>query len=195
MVHSATKYIDGQGRCLGGAVVGSQALLEPVRGFLRSGGPCMSPFNAWVFLKGLETLSLRMTQHSANAKQLAQWLQKQSWVEKVFYCGLEDHVGHGLAQQQQSDYGAVLSFYLNVAGDDAKTAAWRFIDATKLLSLTANLGDAKSTIVHPATTTHGRIAQEARDAAGIKDQLVRVAVGLEAVDDIQADLLLGAAAL
>jgi len=188
VIHSATKYIDGQGRCLGGAVVGSAELLEPVRGLVRAGGPSMSPFNAWIFLKGLETLSLRMNAHSDNALQVAKWLTEQPWVEAVFYAGLSDHPAHELAKQQQTKFGGVLSF--RVTGD--KIAAWRFIDSTQLLSLTANLGDAKTTIVHPATTTHGRISQEERDAAGISDNLVRVAVGLEAVEDIIADLARGA---
>jgi O-succinylhomoserine sulfhydrylase len=191
VIHSATKYIDGQGRCLGGAVAGSEELIEPVRGLVRAGGPSMSPFNAWVFLKGLETLTLRMNAHSDNTLHVAQWLTEQSWVDAVFYAGLADHPAHELAKQQQRKFGGVLSF--RVKGD--KSAAWRFIDSTQLLSLTANLGDAKTTIVHPATTTHGRITQQERDAAGISDNLVRIAVGLEAVEDIIADLASGAKAL
>lgn len=195
VVHSATKFIDGQGRCLGGAVLGSKELVDPVLAFLRSGGPSMSPFNAWVFLKGLETLNLRMREHSASALHIAGWLKQQAWVEKVFYCGLEEHSGHDLASRQQSAFGGVLSFRISCKDSDQKGGAWRFIDATRLMSLTANLGDAKTTIVHPATTTHGRITQEQRDEAGITDNLVRIAVGLESVEDIKKDLLRGAAAI
>lgn len=195
VIHSATKYIDGQGRCLGGALLGSEELVEPVRALLRAGGSSMSPFNAWVFLKGLETLSLRMRVHSDNALTIANWLTEQPWVEKVFYTGLPSHNGHAIAKAQQSQFGGLLSFRIKSNSDNGKIAAWKFIDATKMLSLTANLGDAKTTIVHPATTTHGRIEQQQRDAAGITDNLVRIAVGLEAVSDIKADLLRGAAAL
>lgn len=185
VIHSATKYIDGQGRCIGGAIVGPAELLEnQVLSFMRSGGPTMSPFNAWVFLKGLETLSLRMRAHCDNARQLAEWLQSQSAVERVFYPGLDSHPQHELARQQQDDFGAVVSF--EVSGDRA--AAWRVIDAVRLLSITANLGDAKTTITHPATTTHGRISEDDRKAAGIRENLIRVAVGLEHIDDIVADL-------
>lgn len=191
VIHSATKYLDGQGRCLGGAVLGAANLVDPVRGLVRAGGPTMSPFNAWVFLKGLETLSLRMQRHSASALAIALWLESQSWVEEVFYAGLAKHPGHQLAASQQSEFGGVLSF--KIKGD--KPAAWKFIDATRMLSLTANLGDAKTTIVHPATTTHGRITQQERDEAGISDSLIRIAVGLEASDDIQADLQRAATAL
>jgi O-succinylhomoserine sulfhydrylase len=191
VVHSATKYIDGQGRCLGGAVVGNSDLMEQVVGFLRAAGPTMSPFNAWVFLKGLETLRIRMQAHSANAAELATWLNNHPRVQKVFYAGLEDHPGHALAKKQQSDFGGVVSFVV----EGGRDAAWRVIDNTKMLSLTANLGDAKTTIVHPATTTHGRLTDEARAAAGISDGLVRVAVGLEDIIDIKADLDLGLGAL
>ena len=189
VVHSATKYLDGQGRCVGGVVVGSRELMEEVEGFLRSAGPTMSAFNAWVFLKGLETLRLRMEAHSANALILARWLQQQSQIERVFYAGLEEHPGHELATRQQRGFGGVLSF--RVAGDRA--SAWRFIDATEFLSLTANLGDAKTTIVHPATTTHGRLTNEERDETGITENLIRVAAGLEHVEDIKADLKRGLA--
>lgn len=191
IIHSATKYLDGQGRCLGGVVLGRQELMEEVLGFVRAGGPSMAPFNAWVFLKGLETLRLRMHAHSANALELAQWLQSQQGIEKVFYSGLPDHPQHELASRQQSAYGGVLSF--RVAGD--QQAAWRFIDATRLMSLTANLGDAKTTIVHPATTTHGRLSAEEKQASGITENLIRVAVGLEAVADLQSDLQRGLNAL
>ncbi len=184
VVHSATKYIDGQGRCLGGAVLGKKDVLEPVYGFLRTAGPTMSAFNAWVFLKGLETLFVRMEAHSRNALALAQWLEQQPGVARVYYPGLASHPQHQLAMRQQKTGGAIVSF--DVKG--GKDAAWRLIDGTRLLSITANLGDAKSTITHPATTTHSRVTPEARAAAGIGDGLVRIAVGLENVDDIKADL-------
>ncbi len=191
VIHSATKYLDGQGRCVGGAVLGSAELMDEVTGFLRSCGPTMSAFNAWVFLKGLETLDLRMQRHSASALELARWLQTQARVEKVFYAGLEEHPGHERAAAQQSAFGGVLSFRVRGGQEEA----WRFIDATRLMSLTANLGDAKTTIVHPATTTHSRISAAERADAGITDNLIRVAVGLEAVDDLRADLERGLAAL
>ncbi len=191
VIHSATKYLDGQGRCVGGAVIGAAQHMEEVLGFLRSAGPTMSAFNAWVFLKGLETLHLRMQAHSANAMALARWLQARPEVERVFYAGLEDHPGHDLARVQQSDFGGVLSFQLH----GTRQQAWRFIDATQLVSLTANLGDAKTTIVHPATTTHGRLSDAERAAQGISQNLIRVAAGLENVEDLKADLELGFAAL
>jgi O-succinylhomoserine sulfhydrylase len=191
VIHSATKYLDGQGRCVGGAVVGSDALMQEVTTFLRTCGPTMSAFNAWVFLKGLETLRLRMEAHSRSAMELARWLLQQSAVEKVHYAGLEDHPGHALACKQQRAFGGVLSFQVH----GGREAAWRFIDATRIMSLTANLGDAKTTIVHPATTTHGRLSDEERAAAGIGDNLIRVAVGLEHVDDLKDDLQRGFAAL
>ncbi len=187
VIHSATKYIDGQGRCLGGAVLGRQEDMDEVVGFLRSAGPCMSPFNAWVFLKGLETLSVRMRAHCENAENLAVWLQDHPAVEHVFYAGLSNHRGHSLASEQMSAYGGVLSF--RVKG--GRKEAWKVIDSTELLSHTANLGDAKTTIVHPATTTHGRITDEERAAAGITENLIRIAVGLEHMDDIKADLSIG----
>jgi O-succinylhomoserine sulfhydrylase len=187
VVHSATKYIDGQGRALGGAVVGSKELMNQVQGFLRAAGPTMSPFNAWIFLKGLETLSLRMKAHSANASALAQWLSNHPKVSKVFFAGLPDHPGHSLAKKQQTDFGAVVAFVV----DGGREAAWKVIDATQMLSLTANLGDAKTTIVHPATTTHGRLGEESLADAGIVQGLIRIAVGLEDVSDIQEDLELG----
>lgn len=188
VIHSATKYLDGQGRCLGGAVVGdAQRVGRDVYAFLRSAGPTLSPFNAWVFLKGLETLSLRMQAHSRNALVLAQWLQEQPSVEQVHYPGLEHHPQHELACRQQRDFGGVVSF--TVAG--GRAAAWRVIDATRMLSITANLGDTKTTITHPATTTHGRLSPEQRAAQGIDEGLIRVAVGLEAIEDIQADLARG----
>jgi O-succinylhomoserine sulfhydrylase len=187
VVHSATKYIDGQGRVLGGAVLGSKKLLEPVYGFLRTTGPTMSAFNAWVFLKGLETLKLRMDAHCANALQLAHWLEQQPNVTRVFYPGLPSHPQYALAKKQQKAGGGVVSF--EVKG--GKAAAWRVIDSTKMLSITANLGDTRTTITHPATTTHARISPEARAAAGISDGLIRIAVGLEALVDIQNDLIRG----
>ncbi|HSI96551.1 MAG TPA: O-succinylhomoserine sulfhydrylase [Methylophilaceae bacterium] len=187
IVHSATKYIDGQGRCLGGAVLGKKDLLEPVYGFLRTAGPTMSAFNAWVFLKGLETLALRMEAHSRNALALAQWLETQPQVERVYYPGLPSHPQHALAMRQQKAGGGIVSF--DVKG--GKDAAWALIDSTRMLSITANLGDAKSTITHPATTTHSRVSPEARVAAGIGDGLVRIAVGLEHIEDIKADLQRG----
>jgi O-succinylhomoserine sulfhydrylase len=187
VVHSATKYIDGQGRALGGALVGSAQLMEQVQGFLRAAGPTMSAFNAWLFLKGLETLQLRMQAHSANAASLAQWLLAHPKVTHVYYSGLPDHPGHKLAKKQQSDFGGVLSFTV----DGGREAAWRVIDATQMLSLTANLGDTKTTIVHPATTTHGRLSDDERAEAGIEQGLIRVAVGLEDLTDIQNDLELG----
>lgn len=191
VIHSATKYLDGQGRCLGGVVLGRAELMAEVLGFLRSAGPTLSPFNAWVFTKGLETLRLRMEAHSAGALALAQWLREQPAVERVFYAGLPDHPGHELAKRQQRAFGGVLAF--RVRG--GREAAWRVIDAARILSLTANLGDAKSTIVHPATTTHGRLTAEERARAGITDNLIRVAVGLEDIGDIKADLARGLDAL
>ena len=187
VIHSATKYLDGQGRCLGGVVLGRAELMAEVLGFLRSAGPTLSPFNAWVFTKGLETLRLRMEAHSASALALAQWLREQSAVERVFYAGLPDHPGHELAKRQQRAFGGVLAFQVR----GGREAAWRVIDATRILSLTANLGDAKSTIVHPATTTHGRLTAEEKARAGITENLIRVAVGLEDIGDIKADLARG----
>ncbi|HYQ90800.1 MAG TPA: O-succinylhomoserine sulfhydrylase [Candidatus Competibacteraceae bacterium] len=185
VIHSATKYLDGQGRCVGGAVVGdAQRVGKDVFVFLRTAGPTMSPFNAWVFLKGLETLSLRMRAHSANALQIARWLEEQAAVERVYYPGLPSHPQHALATTQQSDYGGIISF--EVRG--GREAAWKVIDATRLISITANLGDTKTTITHPATTTHGRLTPQERAAAGIHDSLIRISVGLEEVADIQTDL-------
>ena len=189
IIHSATKYIDGQGRCLGGAVLGSKVLMEPVYGFLRTAGVTMSAFNAWVFLKGLETLYVRMDAHARNALALASWLEQQPGVARVYYPGLSSHPQHALAMHQQSSGGGIVSFEVRAkAGQTPQQAAWALIDATKLISITANLGDAKSTITHPATTTHSRVTAEARAAAGIVDGLVRIAVGLEHIDDLKADL-------
>ena len=189
VIHSATKYLDGQGRVLGGAVLGSKELMEGVFTFLRTAGPTLSAFNAWVILKGMETLSLRMEAHSRNALALAQWLEAQPQVARVWYPGLPSHPQHELAMRQQKTGGGIVSFELK----GGKDAAWKLIDATKLLSITANLGDTKSTITHPASTTHSRMTAEQRAAAGIGDGLVRIAAGLESVADIQTDLARGLA--
>lgn len=188
VVHSATKYLDGQGRCVGGAIVGSDELIEKqIYPFLRTGGASMSPFNAWVFLTGLETLSLRMKAHCENATQLAHWLENRPNVQRVFYPGLHSHPQYALACEQQQDAGGVLSFEL--AG--GREAAWKLIDNTKMLSITANLGDLKTTITHPATTTHGRLSDQEKQAAGITEGLVRISVGLESIEDIKKDLEAG----
>jgi O-succinylhomoserine sulfhydrylase len=185
VIHSATKYLDGQGRCLGGAIVGSRELLDTkIYPILRTAGSTMSPFNAWVFLKGLETLSLRMKAHSDNALQLALWLETRPAVKRVYYPGLASHPQHALALRQQRGGGGIVSFELT----GGKAAAWALIDATRMLSITANLGDVKTTITHPATTTHGRLTPEERACAGISDGLVRIATGLEHVEDIKNDL-------
>ncbi|MFP4079833.1 MAG: O-succinylhomoserine sulfhydrylase [Ectothiorhodospira sp.] len=188
VVHSATKYLDGQGRCVGGAVVGdAQRVGKEVFGFLRTAGPTMSPFNAWVFLKGLETLRLRMQAHSTAALEVARWLEGHEAVKRVYYPGLASHPQHDLAMVQQSEYGGIVSF--EVGG--GREAAWRVIDATRMLSITANLGDTRSTITHPSTTTHGRLTPEQRAEQGIHEGLIRVAVGLEDPADIRADLARG----
>jgi O-succinylhomoserine sulfhydrylase len=187
VIHSATKYLDGQGRVLGGAVLGSRKNMEGVYGFLRTAGPTMSAFNAWIFLKGMETLKIRMDAHSASALELAKWLEAQPAVARVFYPGLPSHPQHELAMRQQKSGGGIVAF--EVRG--GKDAAWRVIDATLMLSITANLGDTRTTICHSASTTHARISPEARVAAGITDGLIRIAVGLEAVVDIQNDLARG----
>jgi len=187
VIHSATKYLDGQGRVLGGAVLGRKEVVDPVYTFLRTAGPTMSAFNAWIFLKGLETLSLRMEAHSRSALELALWLEQQPQVERVFYPGLPSHPQYALAKQQQKTGGGIVAF--EVKG--GKDAAWRVVDATRMISITANLGDTKTTLTHPATTTHCRITPEQRAAAGIGDGLLRVGVGLEAVSDIQGDLARG----
>jgi O-succinylhomoserine sulfhydrylase len=184
VMHSATKYIDGQGRCVGGIALGSEELMEPVFAFLRTAGTTMSPFNAWIFINGLETLQLRMQAHCAAALKVAQWLQAQPQVEQVFYAGLPSHPQHELAKRQQHGFGGVLSF--TVKGE--REAAWRLVNHTQLMSITGNFGDAKTTITHPATTTHGKMTPEARAAVGISDNLLRISVGLEAVEDILADL-------
>jgi O-succinylhomoserine sulfhydrylase len=187
VIHSATKYLDGQGRVLGGAVLGAKALVDLVFGFLRTAGPSLSPFNAWVILKGMETLELRMLAQSERALELATWLEKHPKVERVYYPGLASHPQRALVQRQQKSGGAIVSF--DVKG--GREAAWKVIDSTKLISITGNLGDVKTTITHPATTTHGRITPEARAAAGIGERLIRLAVGLEAVSDLRADLSTG----
>ncbi len=188
VVHAATKYLDGQGRAIGGAVVGdTERVGKDVYGVLRTGGVSMSPFNAWVFLKGLETLRLRMKAHCDNAMQLAQWLNEHPAIEHVYYPGLPAHPQHELAKRQQSAFGGIVSFV--VKGE--REAAWRVIDSTQMLSITANLGDAKTTITHPATTTHGRLTPEQKAQAGVVEGLIRVSVGLEAVQDIQRDLARG----
>jgi O-succinylhomoserine sulfhydrylase len=184
IIHSATKYLDGQGRCLGGAVLGKKRLMNEIYTFLRNSGVTLSPFNAWVFLKGLETLKIRMDQQSNNAIKLATYLEKNKKISKVYYPGLKSHPQYNTALAQQSNGGAVLSFVVK----GGQKAAWQVINKTKLMSITANLGDTKTTITHPATTTHSRLTQEQRDDAGIDDGLVRIAVGLEHIDDIIADL-------
>ncbi|GAA0785692.1 O-succinylhomoserine sulfhydrylase [Marinobacterium sediminicola] len=191
VMHSATKYLDGQGRCVGGVLVGRNKEMEEVFGLIRTGGSCLSPFNAWVFLKGLETLPLRMRAHSESALAVATWLQQQPGIRKVYYSGLPDHPQYELACKQQSAFGGVLAF--EVEGE--REEAWRFIDATRMVSITGNLGDVKSTITHPATTTHGRMSAEEREAAGIREGLIRFSVGLESLDDIKADLQRGLDAL
>jgi O-succinylhomoserine sulfhydrylase len=187
VIHSATKYLDGQGRCIGGAVIGDSKRLEDVFMFLRTAGPSLSPFNAWVFLKGLETLSIRMKAHCENAQQLAAWLEQQPQVERVYYPGLASHPQHELASRQQSGYGGIMSFAVR----GGKEAAWRLIDNTQLFSITANLGDTRSTITHPATTTHHRLTEEQRLAAGIVPGLIRLSIGLEDVEDLKRDLEIG----
>jgi len=187
VLHSATKYIDGQGRCIGGVVVGKQTLMDDVYGFLRTAGPTLSPFNAWIFLKGLETLSLRMRAHSESALKVAQWLENCNGIETVFYNGLSSHPQHELACKQQSAFGGVLSF--RVKGD--RSVAWKMINGLRFFSITANLGDSKSTVTHPASTTHGRISQEEKERCGITENLIRLSIGLENVDDIINDLSFG----
>ncbi|MFO1321658.1 MAG: O-succinylhomoserine sulfhydrylase [Burkholderiales bacterium] len=188
VVHSATKYLDGQGRTLGGAVLGARAVVkDPLTTYLRNAGATLSPFNAWVILKGLETLRIRLDAQSASAMQLAQWLESHPRVTRVFYPGLTSHAQHALAMRQQRSGGAILSFEV----EGGREAAWRVVDSAKLLSITANLGDTKTTITHPASTTHGRVAAQVREAAGITEGLLRISVGLEAFEDLQADLTRG----
>ena len=184
VIHSATKYIDGQGRCLAGAVAGRKEHIDEIRGFCRTTGPTLSAFNAWVMLKGLETLSLRMKAHCDNAIKLAEWLQSQVFVKKVHYLGLQSHPHHDIAKAQQSGYGGIVSFEV----EGGKKEAFRIINNTKMISITANLGDTKSTITHPATTTHNRLTEDERRKSNISDNLVRISVGLEDIADIIADL-------
>ncbi len=188
VVHSASKYIDGQGRAVGGAVVGSQQLVGgDIYNFLRTAGPCMSPFNAWIYLKGLETLRLRMEAHGRNALALAAWLEQQPAVARVHYPGLKSHPQHALASRQQSGFGGVLAFEVN----GGRETAWKIIDVTRIISITATFGDTKSTITHPTTTTHWRLTPEARAEAGITDGLIRIGVGLEDIEDLKNDLARG----
>lgn len=192
VIHSATKYLDGQGRCVGGAVIGSDALLgEDVFGFLRTAGPTMSPFNAWVFLKGLETLNIRMKAVCESAQEIAEWLEQQAPVRKVYYPGLKSHPQHTLATTQQSGYGGIISFEV----EGGQSAAWNLVDTISLFSITANLGDTKSTITHPTTTTHHRLTDAQRKEAGITEDLVRLSIGLEDVDDLKNDLAYGLKAI
>jgi len=187
VIHSATKYIDGQGRCLAGAVVSTEDIIEQVHGFIRTTGPSLSAFNAWIVLKGLDTLSLRMKAHSDNALKLAKWLELQDKVETVHYLGLESHPHHNIAKAQQSGFGGIVSF--EVKG--GKDTAFKVINATEILSITANLGDTKTTITHPGTTTHGRLSDEEKQKAKISDGLIRISVGLENVDDVIDDIAKG----
>ncbi|OLO13007.1 O-succinylhomoserine sulfhydrylase [Chromohalobacter japonicus] len=187
VIHSATKYLDGQGRAIGGAVVGPEEMLKELVGVVRTCGPCMSPFNAWIFLKGLETLGLRMKAHCENTLALAQWLEAQPEIARVHYSGLESHPQHTLAKQQQNGFGAVLG--VEVKG--GRDGAWALIDHSRLMSITGNLGDVKTTVTHPATTTHARLSDEQKAAAGISEGLVRIAVGLEALDDLKRDIRRG----
>ena len=192
VIHSATKYLDGQGRVLGGAVLGRAELVEPVTSFIRSGGVTMSAFNAWVFLKGLETLDIRMKAHSGNALELARWLERQPQVERVNYAGLESHPQKQLIDRQMKAGGGVLSFTLK---NGSREDAWSFLNATCLMSLTANLGDVKTTVCHPGTSTHGRLDEADRKLMGISENMIRIAVGLESVDDLIQDCERGFSAL
>ena len=184
VIHSATKYIDGQGRCLAGAVAGKASIIDEISLFTRSTGPTLSAFNAWVVLKGLETLSLRMKAHSESALKLALWLESQTFVEKVHYVGLESHPHHKIAKEQQTGFGGIVSF--EVKG--GRKEAFKLINNTKMISITANLGDAKTTITHPSTTTHVRLTKEEKQQTHISENLVRISVGLENVEDIIDDL-------
>lgn len=187
VIHSATKFLDGQGRAIGGAVCGPKSITDEVVGVLRTAGPTMAPFNAWIFLKGLETLNLRMKAHSANAQKLAEWLAVHPRVSRVYYPGLASHPQHELAKRQMKGFGGIVGFEV----EGGREAAWKVIDHTRLFSITANLGDVKSTITHPASTTHGRLTDEQRAAAGIKEGLIRLAVGLEDAEDLIRDLARG----
>lgn len=184
VIHSATKYLDGQGRSIGGAIVGSQSLIKEAHQVIRTCGPSMSPFNAWIALKGLETLPLRMIKHSENAQALAEWLECQPSIKKVFYAGLTSHPQYALAQKQQVNGSGILSFEV----EGGRSAAWSIVNNVNMISITANLGDTKSTITHPATTTHGRLSAEDKQAAGITEGLLRISVGLEHIEDMKRDL-------
>lgn len=184
VIHSATKYIDGQGRCLAGAVLATEEIIEHVHGFVRTTGPSLSAFNAWIVLKGLDTLSLRMKAHSANALKLATWLEQQEKVKHVHYIGLESHPHHQLARKQQSDFGGIVSFEV----EGGRNAAFSIINATEIFSITANLGDTKSTITHPASTTHGRLTDDEKQNSNITEGLIRISVGLEDVGDLIDDI-------
>lgn len=187
VIHSATKYIDGQGRCLAGAVLGNEAIIEQISSFTRATGPSLSAFNAWIVLKGLDTLSLRMKAHSDNALKLASWLSQQGQVEKVHYLGLETHPDHTLAKTQQSGFGGIVSFEIK----GGRKEAFKVINSTEILSITANLGDTKTTITHPASTTHGRLTDDEKQQAGITEGLIRISVGLESTDDVINDIRKG----
>ncbi|MGK0298061.1 MAG: O-succinylhomoserine sulfhydrylase [Gammaproteobacteria bacterium] len=185
VVHSATKFLDGQGRCVGGAIIGPEELLkEDIFGFLRTAGPSMSPFNAWVFLKGLETLGIRMQAHSQNAQRVAEWLSDQKGIARIYYPGLKSHPQYDLAQTQQTGAGGIVSFEI----EGGREAAWKFINATNIFTITANLGDVKSTITHPTTTTHHRLTDEQRAEVNITDGLIRLSVGHEAINDLLSDI-------
>ena len=193
IIHSATKYLDGQGRVLGGAICGPKDLLkEKILPVLRTAGPTLSAFNAWVLLKGLETLNIRMLAQSATALEIATWLEAHPAISKVYYPGLKSHAQHELAMKQQKTGGAIVSFEVKASNEDeARAKAWEVIDSSQLMSITANLGDTRTTITHPGTTTHGRLSPEAREAAGIKQGLIRLAIGLEDVLDLKKDLTRG----
>ena len=184
VIHSATKYIDGQGRCLAGAVAGKGSIIDDIGSFTRSTGPTLSAFNAWIVLKGLETLDLRMRAHCESAMKLANWLESQAFVDKVHYVGLNNHLHHKVASKQQSGFGGIVSF--EVKG--GRKEAFRLINNTKMISITANLGDTKTTITHPSTTTHVRLTDEEKRQSHITENLIRISVGLENVEDIIADL-------
>lgn len=195
-IHSATKFIDGQGRAMGGAALGNAADMEVVHRFLRTSGPSISPFNAWIFLKGLETLALRMQAHATASLELAGWLEQQPGISRVYYSGLKSHPQYELACRQQSGFGAVLAFEVeDSAGNASQDEAWRFMNATEWLSITSNLGDVKTTLTHPTSTSHGKLTAAARAAAGINDNMIRMAVGLEHVNDLKAELCRGLEAL
>ena len=189
VIHSATKYLDGQGRVLGGAVLGSKAFIrDQLLPVLRASGPSLSPFNAWVLLKGLETLAIRMRAQSDSAQDLAEWLERRPEVARVYFPGLESHPQAALARKQQSQAGAVVAFDVKADAPTQRELAWRVIDSVRMMSITANLGDTRSTITHPATTTHGRLAHADRERAGIGEALIRIAVGLESSADLKRDL-------